>query len=240
MCEYCVRGEDNVCARKGHTCALGSKGGLADFIRIDSAYAVPIPDALSSEVAAPLLCAGITVYAPLVLHTRPADTIGIVGIGGLGHLALQFAKARGHSVVAFSRGSSKQKEAMSFGAHTYVDSGDNKAMQKARNTVDVMLITTDAAMDFKPYIDAINRNGKLIFLGAPLQPLKLHAAVLVNKQIWVTGSSTGPRWVMQEMMEFAARHNIRAATEVFSIAQVNEGIQRLRAGHARYRIVAKL
>ena len=147
-CEWCVSGQENLCAQEEATC-VERPGGFAERIRVDGRFAFPIPDALRSEHAAPLLCGGVTVYAPLARFARPSLRVGVVGIGGLGHLALQFARAMGCEVTALSTNPAKRAEALAFGAHRFVAAGDSKALRAAAQSLDFVLSTAFLAQDWK-------------------------------------------------------------------------------------------
>jgi len=158
-CEWCLRGDEMCCAQEEATC-VGRPGGFADRLRVDSRFAHPLPDALASEHAAPLLCAGITVYAPLAAGVQPGMRVGVVGIGGLGHLALQFARAMGAEVTAFSTTPGKAAEAERFGAHHFVVSSDARQMEQAKGTLDYVLSTVTAPLDWPVWLDVLRQRDR--------------------------------------------------------------------------------
>ena len=147
-CEWCLQGLQNLCPSARPT-AVAGYGGFADRLRVDYRFAVLIPDALDSATAAPLLCAGITVYAPLSRLVHPASRVGVIGIGGLGHLALQFARAMGAEVFASSTSPNKEQEAQQFGAHHFVVSADMAQMKHVSASLDLLLATASANLDFR-------------------------------------------------------------------------------------------
>ena len=154
-CDYCGRGEENLCLRAVPTC-VGGYGGFATRIRVDRHFVFPIPDALDSATAAPLLCGGVTVFTPLrVFGVTPVMRVGVIGIGGLGHLALQFARAFGCEVTAFSSTPTKEPEARQFGAQHFVASSDAQAMAKAANSLDFLFATTSVGMDWNALLNVI-------------------------------------------------------------------------------------
>lgn len=237
-CELCVRGEENLCAHHVATC-VGHHGGFAESIRVDSRFAFPIPDALTSENAAPLLCAGATVYSPFRRHgVRPDMRVGVIGIGGLGHLALQFANALGCEVTAFSSTPDKEQEARSFGAHHFIASNSKSDLENT-GKVDFILSTVFADLDWPAYLNVLRPNGKLCFVGVPANPIAIHIGMLLSNQKSVCASVIGSRWMISEMLDFAARHGIVAKTEIMPMARANDAIDKVRSNQARYRMVLK-
>jgi uncharacterized zinc-type alcohol dehydrogenase-like protein len=236
-CEQCLEGDDNLCRESQATC-VGHYGGFAKSIRTDSRFAFTIPDKLSSENAAPLLCAGITVYSPFKhFGVKPSMKVGVIGIGGLGHLALQFARAFGCEVTAFSTSPEKETEAKGFGAHNFVNSKDPAQLEKNVGKFDFILSTVFADLDWTMYMNLLKPKGNLCFVGAAPGPISIPVFSLIMGQRSISGSPIGSRAVMNEMLEFAARHNIKAKTEVLPMAEVNTAIQKIRNNKARYRMV---
>lgn len=236
-CEQCLEGDDNLCPESQATC-VGHHGGFAQSIRTDSRFAFPIPDRLSSENAAPLLCAGITVYSPLKnFGVKPSMKIGVIGIGGLGHLALQFARAFGCEVTAFSTSPEKEAEAKGFGAHNFVNSKDQAQMEKVVGKFDFIISTVFADLDWTMFMNLLKPKGNLCFVGAASNPISIPVFSLIMGQRSISGSPIGSRSVMNEMLQFAARHDIKAKTEVLPMAEVNTALQKVRDNKARYRMV---
>ena len=243
-CEWCLNGYENLCQSKVLTC-VQRHGGFADFIRADSRFTFSIPESLDSAGAAPLLCAGVTVYAPMRRYgVRPHHHVGIVGIGGLGHLALQFAHAMGCEVTAFSTNPEKKHDAAAFGADHFVISRDPTQMRRTVRTLDFILATASAPLPWTAYVEALRPNGKLTIVsrlssneeeGRVTAPTSL----LVAGQKSIGGSVTGGRAVTQEMLAFAARHGIAAKTEIFPLADINNAVERVRNNAAHYRVVLK-
>ncbi|MGP8011097.1 MAG: NAD(P)-dependent alcohol dehydrogenase [Halobacteriota archaeon] len=241
-CEWCLNGYENLCQSKVLTC-VQRHGGFADFVRTDSRFTFSIPESLDSAGAAPLLCAGVTVYAPMRrCGVRPHHHVGVVGIGGLGHLALQFAHAMGCEVTAFSMNPEKEGDAAAFGADHFVVSRDPAQMRRTVRTLDFILATATAPLPWTAYIKALRPNGKLTIVsrlssngeeGVVTAP----ASLLVAGQKSIAGSVTGGRAVTQEMLAFAARHDIAAKTELFSCADINSAVERVRNNAAHYRVV---
>ena len=161
-------------------------------MRANARFVVPIPDALPSEQAAPLLCGGVTVYSPLRKHgVNPSSRVGVVGIGGLGHLAIQFAKAFGAEVTAFSSSAEKEDEARELGAHNFVNSRETKAMREMAGTLDFIITTVNADQDWATYVQALRPTGTLCFVGVPPSPVAIGAFPLIAGMRSITGSPIG-------------------------------------------------
>ncbi len=235
-CELCNAGHENLCAQSEDTC-VDHYGGFADRVRVDGRFAFPLPDALASENAAPLLCGGVTVYAPLRRWVRPPMRVGVVGIGGLGHLALQFARAMGCEVTAISSTPDKEPEARSFGAHRFLAARERSALRSAESTLDFVLSTVFVPQDWGGLLRALRPNGVLCFVGAPAEPLKLQVGALLGGQKTLTTSAIGGRPAIREMLDFAARHEVAAKTHVRPLAKADAAFDEVRKGRARYRIV---
>ena len=236
-CEQCEAGHENLCRRRQPTC-VGAHGGFADRVRVDARFAFPLPDALESASAAPLLCGGITVFAPLRrLAVGPGMRVGIVGIGGLGHLAVKFARAMGAEVTAIAPSRDKADDARALGAAHFLDNSDEPALIAARGAFDVLLSTVAVDLPWQSYLQLLARHGTLCLLGAPPGPVSFPLDALAANESYLTAGSTGSRARMREMLAFAAQHGIGATVEVMPMAAVNDALERLKAGHARYRIV---
>ncbi len=237
ICEWCRRGEEHLCAKAQPTC-LGRNGGYADRIRVNSRFAIPVPEVLGSENVAPLLCGGITVYSPLRNHgVRPSSRVGVIGIGGLGHMGLQFAKAFGAEVTAFSTSKDKEKEAKELGAHHFVNTRDTGALKKVAGRFDFLLSTVSADQDWPGYVNALRPKGMLCVVGVPPSPMQLQAFALVGGQKALAGSPTGSPTDIAEMLDVAARHGVSAVTERYAMAKANEAIAKVKKNQVRYRAV---
>ena len=238
-CEWCDIGEENMCDKAQPTCD-GRYGGFADSIITDSRFAFAIPEVLESENAAPLLCAGITVYSPMkIFGLKPHHKVGVIGIGGLGHLAIQFAASMGCEVTAFSTSPEKENEAKELGAHNFIVSTDNSEMENVVNSLDFILSTATAKINWTQYINILRKNGKLAIVGASPGNLDVPALMLLFGQKSIGGSGIGGNPLIREMLGFAARHNIKAKTEVMPMDKVNDALQKVREYKARYRMVLK-
>ncbi|GAB2563879.1 NAD(P)-dependent alcohol dehydrogenase [Spirosoma areae] len=236
-CEQCQTGRDNLCVNGQPTC-LGREGGYAQYIRVDSRMAFPIPDALASEYAGPLLCAGITVFAPLIRHHVSAATrLGVVGIGGLGHLALQYGRALGCQVTAFSSSPDKETEARQFGADRFVNTSAEGALAAAANSCDFLLSTVTADLPWAEYVNVLRPDGKLCLVGVPDADVKISALQLILGQKSLLSSIIGSRSEIRTMLDFSARHQIKPQIEVFPLAEVNIALRRIADNSVRYRAV---
>ncbi len=237
-CPNCMSGEHNLCPEANQT-IIGRQGGFADRVRAKAEWVIPLPDSLDFAKAGPLFCGGITVFNPFVINgIRPTDRIGVVGIGGLGHLALQFARAWGCEVTAFSSSANKESEALELGAHQFVASRDAKAIEAIANTLDFILVTINVPLDWEPFLSGLRAKGRLHFVGA--QPeLSAPFFPLLAGQKSISASPLGSPATMAKMLEFCARHKIAPVVEEMPMSQINKAFERLEQGRPRYRIVLK-
>ena len=236
-CEWCIRGMENLCPAAEGTC-VHRNGGYAERVRANARFVFPIPDSLGSEHAAPLLCGGITVYNPLRSHgVNPSSRVGVIGIGGLGHMAIQFARVFGAEVTAFSTSASKEEEARALGAHHFVNSRESKALKEVAGTFDFIVSTINADQDWSIYIQALRPTGTLCFVGVPPSPVSVHAFPLISGLRSISGSPTGSPSMIREMLDVAARHGVKAQTESFPMAKANEAIEKVKKNKVRYRAV---
>ena len=237
ICEWCRQGDEHLCALSQPTC-VGRNGGYADKIRVNARFAIPVPTVLDSENVAPLLCAGIAVYGPLKNYgVRPSSRVGIIGIGGLGHLGVQFAKAFGAEVTAFSTSKEKEAEAKKLGAHHFVNTRDTGALKKVTGSFDLLLSTVTADQDWGSYVNALRPKGMLCALGASPSPMQIPVFSLIFGQKNVSGSAVGSPRDLYEMLDVAARHNVKAITERFAMAKANEAVAKVKKYQVRYRAV---
>jgi len=238
QCDHCLQGEENIC-RDGYTgLILGHHGGFADKLRAPADFAYKIPDALDSASAAPLLCAGITVYTPLRTYmTHSAMKVGIIGVGGLGHLAIKFAKAMGAEVTAFSTSPDKEAEAKEFGAHHFQVWDNAEDMTKASGNQDLIVNTASSDIDWETALNLVGNNGTLCLVGLPTSSITIPVTSLIFGQKKIAGSLVGGRRFIREMLDFSAVHNITPMVETMPLSQVNEAMDKVAANQARYRIV---
>ena len=236
-CKQCLLGNQNLCENLQPT-LIGRHGAFADRVRAHWVWTLPLPEGLEARDVGPLLCGGITVFTPLRdLGISPTSRVGVVGIGGLGHMALKFCKAWGCEVTAFTSSASKEEEARAFGAHKVISSTDSKALAAIAGTLDLIIDTVNVPLDWNGLLNALAPNGRLHMVGAVLEPIPVPTFTLLMGQKAVSGSPTGSRGAMDSMLQFANRHQVLPQTEHFPMSQANEAIEHLRAGKARYRIV---
>ncbi|KAE8010479.1 hypothetical protein FH972_006847 [Carpinus fangiana] len=203
-------------------------------------YIVRFPETMRLDASAPLLCAGITVYSPLKYFglTEPGKHIGIVGLGGLGHLAVKFAKTFGAKVTVISTSIHKKDEALKhLGANSFLLSSDQEEVQAAKNTMDGIIDTVSAVHPILPLIDLLKYHGKLVLLGGLEKSLELHVFPLLSGGKMVAGSGGGGMKETQEMVDFAAKHDITADIEIISMEYVNTAMEHLAKGDVKYRFV---
>ncbi|XP_021848399.1 probable mannitol dehydrogenase [Spinacia oleracea] len=245
-CENCGNNLENYCSKLvvtyGSTYYDGSPtyGGYSDIMVVDEHFAVCIPDNMELDATAPLLCAGITVYSPLRYFglDKPGIHVGVVGLGGLGHLAVKFAKAFGAKVTVISTSPNKKDEAINhLGAHSFLFSRDPQQMQGAAGTMEGIIDTVSAPHPLLPLITLLKTDGKLITIGVPDKPLELPVFPLIMGRKMVAGSGIGGMKETQEMIDFAAKHDIKADIEVIPMDYVNTAMDRLHKGDVRYRFV---
>lgn len=236
-CSACLSGDHNLCAAAQPT-IVGHHGGFAEKVRADATGVVKLPDALDRESAGPLFCGGITVFNPLIqFDIQPTAQVGVIGIGGLGHLALQFLRAWGCEVTAFTTSEPKKAEALELGAHHTLNSREPSDIEAAAGRFDLILSTVNVKLDWNAYLQALRPKGRLHFVGAALEPIDVGVFPLILGQRAVSGSPVGSPETIAKMLDFAVRHRIKPVIETFRFDQVNEAIARLRSGQARYRIV---
>jgi uncharacterized zinc-type alcohol dehydrogenase-like protein len=233
-CAACRSEREHLCTGgKVRTCS-GRPGGFADRVRCDARFCFELPASLDPATAAPLLCAGLTVFSPLErMRVREGTRVGVVGLGGLGHLAVRFASALGASVMAFDPDPSKKELARSLGAADLVDTRG----ALPRGIVDLLLVTTHAALDWTAWMSVLDLEGTLCLVGIPGAPLTVSADPLLDEQKHITGSVIGSPKTMRRMLSFAAERGIAPIVERLPMTAVNDAIARVRQGRARMRIV---
>lgn len=236
-CRHCLGGDHNLCLANEQT-IVRRHGGFADKVRCDKLWAVPLPAGVEPRKAGPLFCGGITVFNPIVqFGVLPTHLVGVVGIGGLGHLALQFLNKWGCEVTAFTSSADKARVATELGAHKTIDSRSDAELDKAAGTFDLILSTVNVPLNWEKYFAALGPRGRLHLVGAVLEPIPTAAFGLIGHQRSVSGSPLGSPATLATMLEFCARHKIAAVTEHFPMSRVNDALDHLRAGRARYRVV---
>jgi len=238
-CSPCDSGDHNLCSSAEGT-IIGRHGGFADKVRAQAKSVVAIPDGIDLASAGPLFCGGITVFNPLVQYAiKPTDKVAVIGIGGLGHMALQFLNAWGCNVTAFTSSESKAQEALTLGAHQTLNSRDADAIGSAQNTFDLIISTVNVKLDWNLYLSTLAPKGRLHFVGAALEPLDINVFSLISSQRTVSGSPVGSPATINKMLEFTQQHQIQPIVEVYPMSEINTAIQKLEAGQAHYRLVLK-
>lgn len=236
-CAQCLAGDQNLCASTEGT-IVQRHGGFAERVRCHWAWALPLPERLDSTSAGPLFCGGSTVFNPIVqFRIRPTDRVGVIGIGGLGHLALRFLNKWGCDVTAFTSSDSKREEALRLGAHHVVNSRDSAAMKRLAGSLDFVISTVNVPLDWPAIIETLGPKGRLHLVGAVLEPIPVAVFSLLMLQRSLSASPVGSPPTTARMLAFCARHDIAPVVEVFPLSRVNDALAHLRAGKARYRVV---
>ena len=238
-CSQCMSGDHNLCANSEGT-IIGRHGGFAEYVRSHWSWAIPIPEGMDLSKAGPLLCGGITVFSPIFLsNLKPTDSVGVIGIGGLGHLAIKFLKHWGCDVIAFSSNPSKKDEILSMGANKVINSKDSEELKSVSGKLKFILNTTNVSLDWDSYLTALSPKGKLHTVGAVLEPMQIPAFNLIMGDKSVGCSPIGSPEIIRIMLDFCNRHSIYPNVEEFPMEEVNEAIEHLEQGKASYRIVLK-
>lgn len=238
-CHECMDGSHHLCSSAEYTIG-GRHGGFSDYVRSHWSWAIPLPEGIDLAKAGPLLCGGITVFNPIIFAgVKATDKVGVIGIGGLGHMALKFLNKWGCEVIAFSSNTAKKESILAMGATKVVDSTNPEELAKIAGTLNFILNTTNVTLDWNSYLVALAPKGKFHNVGAVLEPMAIPAFTLLTGEKSVAGSPLGSPALTRTMLEFCVRHDIYPITEEFPMNQVNEAIEHLKSGKARYRIVLK-
>jgi uncharacterized zinc-type alcohol dehydrogenase-like protein len=238
-CDPCLDGKQVLCSNS-ITSTIKNKGGFAEKVRASWQWVIPVPADLDPSVAGPLLCGGITVFDPLLRHQIQAThKVGVIGIGGLGHMAIKLLNAWGCEVTAFSSSPDKTDEIKTMGATHVVNSRDKDQLKALRGQFDLIINTVNVSLDWMPYYAALAPEGKFHVVGMVLEPLAVPAGVLIGGAKVVTGSPTGSPVALRKLLNFAARTQVQPTVEVFAMSDINAAIQHLKDGKARYRVVLK-
>lgn len=242
-CEWCQQGETQLCREIENTTVMVPYGGFSSSVIADYRFVYPLPSSMPSEFAAVLMCAGLTVYSALRRHvTSPQLKVAILGVGGLGHLAIQFAHAFGCEVSAISSSPDKKEQALGFGADRFIDTthflnstGDWNSRRSFHYCFDLLICTANHITDWSSLLMLLKKRGKLILLGFP--DIELNSTNLVAHELSMTGSLIGNPPTMREMLKFAQEHRITPVVELMPMSQVNEALLKVKENKARYRIV---
>lgn len=238
-CQTCQSGDQNLCANAQPTIG-GHHGGFAEQVRAQANSVVVLPEGVNPDSAGPLFCGGVTVFNPLIqFNVKSTDKVAVIGIGGLGHIALQFLNAWGCEVTAFTSSEHKKVEALEMGAHKILNTSNADELEAAAGQFNFIISTVNVKLDWNAYLATLAPKGRLHFVGATLEPLDIAAFSLIGGQRSVSGSPVGSPSTIKQMLDFTALHNIEPITEYFSFDQINEAIEKLREGKAHYRIVLK-
>lgn len=246
ICQYCKEGLEQYCEQgniqtyNSPDKHLGAQtyGGYSESIVVDESYVLRVPENLDLAATAPLLCAGITTYSPLRhWNVGPGQKIGVVGLGGLGHMAVKLAKAMGAEVIVFTTSSSKVEDARRLGADDVVLSKDEAQMKKYAGKLHFLLDAVSASHDINVYLNLLRVDGSLALVGAPEHPLPVAAFSLIPYRRNFAGSTIGGIAETQEMLDFCGKHNIVSDIEMINIQQINEAYERLLKGDVKYRFV---
>lgn len=244
-CEYCEQGLEQFCVQ-GNTATYNDRdkngeptyGGYATHVVVDENYAVRIPDGLALDIAAPLLCAGITLYSPL-RHWKagPGKKVAVVGLGGLGHMGVQIAHALGAEVTVLSQSLRKKDDGLRLGAEHYYATSDPATFEQLAGTFDLIVSTVSAPLDMDAYLRLVKTDGAFVNVGAPEEPNALNMFSLIAGRKTLAGSMIGGIAETQEMLDFCAEHGLGAEIEVIRAEQINEAYERVLASDVRYRFV---
>jgi len=245
-CEYCVAGNDHWCLDNSAYTYNGMErdgvtptyGGYSKQIVVKADYALHIPANLDRAGAAPLLCAGVTTFSPLRhWNAGPGKKVAVMGLGGLGHMAVKIAVAMGADVTVMSHSENKRADALGMGAHNFVVTSDKEALKKLANTFDIIINTVSADIELRSYIGTLRQWGSLVVVGAPSSPYSIDGGILMGRQLSLSGSNIGSIKETQEMLDFCGEHNIVSDIEIISATQINEAYERVVNSDVRYRFV---
>ncbi|MCM3778158.1 NAD(P)-dependent alcohol dehydrogenase [Microbacterium hydrocarbonoxydans] len=244
-CRNCQRGDEQFCTN-GTILTYGSvdrdgsvtQGGYSEQVVVTESFVVRIPEGIELDAAAPLLCAGITTYSPLRhWNVGPGSRVAVVGLGGLGHMAVQIAHALGAEVTVLSQTLTKRDDGLRLGADHYYATSDRETFRNLRSSFDVILNTVSAVVDLRSYLSLLDVGGSMVCVGAPAEPLPVQVMSLIGGRRSLAGSNIGGIQETQEMLDFGAEHGIAAEVEVIPASQINEAYERVLASDVRYRFV---
>ena len=236
-CVQCDAGDHNFCSSTKKT-VFSQHGGFAEQVTADQVSVISIPTGVKHEDAGPLLCGGITVFTPIVeFNINKNHKVGIIGIGGLGHLALKFYKALGCHVTAFTNSNDKDNLLESLGADVIVSSTDKSKIKNLGGQFDLIISTVNVKLDWNLFLSTITPRGRLHFVGAVLAPIETSVFSLMSGRKSISGSPVGSPNNIRKMLDFCAQHNISPMTEHFKFSEINSAIEKLRNNRIRFRAV---
>jgi uncharacterized zinc-type alcohol dehydrogenase-like protein len=246
VCDNCVAGMSNYC-REGMIGTFDAlerdgksitRGGYSNGIVVDQGYVVSVADSLDPAATAPLMCAGVTLYSPLKeWGAGPGKKVGIIGLGGLGHMGVKFASALGAHVTVFSHSESKRADALGMGADDFIVTTDGKVFETHKKQFDLIINTVSAPIDLNDYLELIALDGTLVMVGLAPEPYPIKAFSMLAQRRRIAGSMIGPVGQLQEMLDFAAEHNIGSDIEIIKAEEINEAWDRVVDSDVRYRFV---
>ena len=245
-CESCRSGEEQYCDRGQTVLTYNGRykdgtptyGGYSDHIIVDEAFGLKISPKLDLAAVAPLLCAGITTYSPLRhWNVQAGQRVGVIGLGGLGHMALKFAHSFGAHVTQFTTSPGKEEDAKRLGADEVVLSRDPEALKKLAGSFDFLIDTVSASHDLNVYLSLLRRDGSMVLVGAPEKPAEVQAFSLIIRRASLAGSTIGGIKETQEMLDYCAEHNIVSDIEIIPIQKINEAYDRMLKNDVKYRFV---
>ena len=238
-CEWCEAGKQHVCPNVVGTVMGEHKGGFASVVRVDDwRFAHILPEEIASEDGGPLMCAGTTVFTPLLRYdVKPTDRVAVVGIGGLGHLAVQYLAKWGCDVTAISSTHDKDEQAHGFGARQFIATRDTDELKKAAGSFDFIISTVSADLPWDEYMQALRPQGKLCVVGIPQKPIAVVSWNLIGGERSLVGGQPGSLDDTRKMLEFTARHGIKPMVELFPMSEANAALDHTRQGKARFRSV---
>ena len=245
-CEYCLDGNDHWCLDNSAYTYNGMErdgvtptyGGYSKNVVVKADYALHVPANLDRAGAAPLLCAGITTFSPLRhWNAGPGKKVAVMGLGGLGHMAVKIAVAMGAEVTVMSHSEGKREDALAMGAKSFVVTSDKAELKKLANTFDIIINTVSAEIEIRRYIGTLRQWGSLVVVGAPGKPYSIDGSILMGRQLSLSGSNIGSIKETQEMLDFCGEHNIVSDIEIIPASAINEAYERVLASDVRYRFV---
>ncbi|MFK0218791.1 NAD(P)-dependent alcohol dehydrogenase [Streptomyces vinaceus] len=244
-CEYCLRGQEQYCV-KGMTGTYNDRdkqgeptyGGYSTHLVVDESYTLRIPDGLPLDVAAPLLCAGITLYSPLKhWQAGPGKKVAIVGLGGLGHMGVKIAAALGAEVTVLSQSLRKREDGLRLGASHYYATSDRATFEELAGSFDLVVSTVSAPLALDAYLGLLKVDGALVNVGAPEEPVELNLFSVIQGRKTLAGSMIGGIAETQEMLDFCAQHGLGSEIELIPASEINAAYDRVLASDVRYRFV---
>ncbi|KAJ2553714.1 hypothetical protein EV175_002844 [Coemansia sp. RSA 1933] len=244
-CNPCSRGLDPHCPKKVYTYnskypdGEQAQGGYAEAVRVNSNYAIKIPAGLDPVYAPPLMCAGATVFAPMLRKgVKKGDRVGVIGIGGLGHLAIQYASALGAEVVAFSHSPNKREQCLELGASKFVDTSNKEEVDAMRLSLNYLFVASNSTSNqYNEFISWMDFEGQIVLLALPKGNMSFSPGEFIHTEVAITGSLIGGVKVLKETLEFSAKHNVLPIIERYPMEKVNDALVRVDTGKARYRVV---